>query len=111
MDALGMLVMVFALMSVVSVIGILLMFLVKNEKVKNGLMYFLGIWGMAIAYFNVQGIPEQWIGESLTAWVLGGLSVAAILIQLCSKSSKRFMIARILVTVSVIAGVIDCFMF
>ena len=41
MDPLGALVILFVVMSVVSVIGILLMYLTKEEKVKKGIFYFL----------------------------------------------------------------------
>lgn len=111
LDALGMLVITFVVMSVISVIGVILVYLVKNEKVKKGIFYFLAVWGMVIAWCNVQSIPPMWTGEILLAWALGGLSVIALLIQLCLKKENRFAIARILVTVSVVAGMIDCFMF
>ena len=39
MDPLGALVILFVVMSVVSVIGILLMYLTKEEKVKKGIFY------------------------------------------------------------------------
>ena len=109
--ALGALVILFMVMSVISVIGVLLMFLSKNEMLVKGTFYFLCIWGMLIAGLNVYGITEEWVGEILLACAVGGLSVIALLIQLCLKTEKKFMIAKILVAVSVIAGVIDCFLF
>lgn len=109
LDPLGALVITFVVMSVVSVIGVLLMYLSKSEKVKKGFFYFLTVWGMIIAYCNVLGTPETWTESILLALALGGLSVIALLIQLCMKKENRFKIARVLVTVSVIAGMIDCF--
>ncbi|MGN0289761.1 MAG: hypothetical protein ACI4DQ_09125 [Lachnospiraceae bacterium] len=111
MDPLGALVILFVVMSVVSVIGILLMYLTKEEKVKKGIFYFLAVWGMMIAWINVKGIPPMWIGEIVLACALGGLSVIALLIQLCLKKENRFMVAGILVTISVLAGLVDCFLF
>lgn len=108
-DPLGMLVITFAVMSVVSVIGIILMYLVKNEKVKRGIFYFLTIWGMIVAWCNVLSIPDMWLGSMLLAWGLGALSVMALLIQLCLKKENKFTIAKVLVTISIIAGMIDCF--
>ncbi|MBR6700266.1 MAG: hypothetical protein IKL72_00890 [Firmicutes bacterium] len=108
-DPLGALVLTFIVMSVISVIGIILMFLVKNEKVKNGLFYFMTVWGMIVAYCNASGLPENWTGAIALAWGLGAMSVAALLVQLCMKGEKKFLISRLLVTVSVAAGVLDCF--
>ncbi|MBQ9990159.1 MAG: hypothetical protein IJP31_04350 [Lachnospiraceae bacterium] len=110
MNPLDALVIVFLVMSVISVIGLILLYLAKNEKIKKGIFYFLTIWGMVIAWCNAAGIPDGWFGEIVLAWILGGLSIAALLFQLCTKGEHRFKIARILVTVSVIAGMVDTFM-
>lgn len=110
LDSLALLVIVFLGMSVVSVIGIIAIYLVKNESVRKGLLYFLSIWGMLIAFFGVKSTPFYMTGEILISLGLGLLGVIAILIQLCMKKENRFQIARILATVSVVAGMIDCFM-
>ena len=67
MDPLGALVILFVVMSVVSVIGILLMYLTKEEKVKKGIFYFLAVWGMMIAWIKVKGIPPMWKAGKLSA--------------------------------------------
>ena len=110
MDSLGLLVITFMVMSLVSVVGVILLYAVKNEKVKKGMFYFLAIWGMIVAYCGVLSTPGYMLGETIISWALGGLSVVALLIQLCMKKEKRFQIARVLVTISVVAGMIDCFM-
>ena len=110
MDSLALLVITFMVMSLVSVVGIILLYAVKNEKFKKGMFYFLAIWGMIVAYCSVLSTPEYMLGSVIISWALGGLSVVALLIQLCMKKEKRFQIARVLVTISVVAGMIDCFM-
>lgn len=110
MDALGALVITFVVMSVISVIGVVMLYVAKKEKLKKGMFYFLTVWGMIIAYCNVLAIPPMWTGEIILAGVLGSLSVIGLLIQLCMKKENKFNIARILVTVSVVAGMIDCFL-
>ena len=67
MDPLGALVILFVVMSVVSVIGILLMYLTKEEKVKKGIFYFLAVCGMMIAWINVKGSPPMWKAGKLSA--------------------------------------------
>ena len=110
MDSLALLVITFMVMSLVSVVGLILIYIVKNEKLKKGMFYFLAIWGMIIAYCSVLSTPDYMLGAVIISWVLGGLSVAALLIQICTRKEKRFQIARVLVTISVVAGMIDCFM-
>lgn len=110
MDPLAALVIAFMVMSLVSVVGVILLYAVKNEKFKKGMLYFLAIWGMIIAYCSVLSTPEYMPGAVIFSWVLGGFGVVALLIQLCMKHEKRFQIARVLVTISVVAGMIDCFM-
>lgn len=109
MNPLDALVITFLVMSVLSVIGVSLLYLAKNEKIKKGIFYFLAIFGMIIAWCNVAGIPDAWFGEIFLAWMLGGLSVVALLLQLCTKWEHRTKIARILVTVSVVVGMLDTF--
>lgn len=109
-DPLAMLLITFIVMSVVSVVGVVLMYLAKNEKLKKGIFYFLCIWGMVITWCNILTIPEMLVGTMLLAFGLGALSVIALLIQLCLKKENKFTVARILVTISVVAGMIDCFL-
>ena len=110
LDSLAALVIAFMVMSLVSVVGVVLIYLVKNEKVKNGLFYFLTVWGMIIAYCGVRSTPSYMLSQVIITFAIGALSVVALLVQLCMKSEKKFQIARILVTISVVAGMIDCFM-
>ena len=46
----------------------------------------------------------------MPAMVFGVIGIAAVVIQLVSKNEKRFSIARILVTISVFAGMVNCFL-
>ena len=110
LNSLDALIIAFMIMSLVSMIGVILIYLVKNEKMKKGLLNFLTVWGMIIAYCGVRSTPSYMISSTIVTWAIGALSVVALLIQLCSKNENRFKIARILATVSVVAGMIDCFM-
>ena len=110
LTSLDMLVIVFLSMSVVSVLGILLLFLLKSEKITKVIFYFLAGLGMATAYMNSASTPPGFMGEVVTGWGLGGLSAVAILVQIRGKTQKSFMAAKILVTVSVLAGIVNLFL-
>lgn len=107
LNSLDALIVAFLGMSFISVLGIILMFLTKNEKWKKGIFYGLSIWGLVVAYCNLQ--MSYLTGSILVAGGLGALAVAALLIQLCSKKENSFKVAQILTAVSVAAGMIDTF--
>lgn len=110
LDSLSLLVIAFVVMSVVSLIGVVLVHLVKNETAQKGIFYFLAVWGMLIAWCNVQTYPIYMMEGIGIAWAIGALSVIGLLVQLCMKKENKFKIARALVTISVVAGMIDCFL-
>ena len=108
MDPLGALVITFYVMSIISIAGVVLLYMSKNEKLKKGMFYFLSAWSVVVAYCGVLG-SGFFISDGLSSMVFGALGVAGLLIQLISKKEDKFKIARILVTISVVAGMIDCF--
>ena len=110
MDPLGALVVTFYVMGIISLVGLVLIHFLKNEKVKKGLLYFLSVWGVIIAYCGVLSTPGYMMGQILITLAIGALAVIALLMQKFSKKENKFQIARILVSISVVAGMIDCFM-
>ena len=111
MNPLDLLVIVFVVMCVISLAGLAIIYLSKNEKVRKGLLCFLAIHGIVIAWMNINMLPLYMTEEIFLAGALGALGVIALLVQFCMKSENKFNIARILVTISVVAGMIDAFMF
>lgn len=110
MDPLGALVITFFVMSIISIAGVVLLFLSKNEKLKKGLLYFFTAWSMVVAYCGILVSDGFYFANGGIAVVLGALGIAGLLIQLFSKKEKKFQIARVLVTISVVAGMINCFL-
>lgn len=110
LDPLGALVITFFAMSIISIVAVALLYLSKNDKLKKGLFYFLAVWSVVIAYCGVLSTPGYMMAELLITLGFGALGIVALLIQLISKKEKGFQIARILVTVSVVAGMIGCFL-
>ena len=109
--ALGLIVVSFVAISVISIIGLALMYLLKNERAKAGVFYFLSIWGMGIAILSAMSLPSNWMTQQLIAWGFGILSAAGLIVHLKSSSASGRMAAYILVTISVIGGVLKMFIF
>lgn len=110
MDPLGALVVTFFVMGIISIIGVALLHLIKNEKIKKGLFYFLAVWAIIIAYCGVLSTPPYMLGEVLITVAIGALAIGALVMYNFSKKENKFQIASILVSISVVAGMIDCFM-
>lgn len=109
LDPLGALVITFFVMSIVSIGGMVLLYLSKNEKLKKGLLYFLAAWSMVVMYCGILMSDGFYFANGPIALLLGALGIAGVLIQLFSKKENKFQLAGILVTISVAAGMINCF--
>ena len=109
LDPLGALVITFFVMSIVSIGGMVLLYLSKNEKLKKGWLYFLAAWSMVVMYCGILMSDGFYFANGPVALVLGALGIAGVLVQLFSKKENKFKLAVILVTISVAAGMINCF--
>ena len=110
LDPLGLLAIVFIAMSVAAVIAVALLFVLKDEKKKKYIVYFMVVLGMYIAWANAQSSPlPDYLGQAILGWAIGALGVAGLLLQICGKTKKQFLTAKILVSVSVIVGIVELF--
>ena len=107
--ALGLLLVLFMVMSIISVMGLVLLFLLKGEKGQKAVFYFMAVWGMVIAWMTANSYPTNYIKEQLIAWAFGALAVIALLVQICAKSERSFLTAKVLVAASVVLGMVALF--
>ena len=92
---------------VVGILGISLLFFLKNRKLKNVVFYFLVIWSMLIACLNATSLPTNYIGQQIIAWLFGSISIIAIIIKV--KKLGETNIPYIFVTISVLLGIFMMF--
>ena len=59
--ALGILLILFIVMSLISILGLILMYSVKSEGAKKGTFYAMAVWGMIIAVLGATSAPTNWI--------------------------------------------------
>lgn len=109
--ALGILMILFVGMSVISILGLLLMYLLKGERAKAVVFYIMAVWGMAVSAMSAVSLPGNYTGQQILAWGFGFLSAAGLLVHLSARDKSRRMAAYLLVTVSVIGGVLKMFVF
>lgn len=107
--ALGLILLFFIGMSVVSGLGILFLFLMKDQKKRKPVFYFLVVWGLLIAFLKATGLPTNFIMQQIVAWAIGGISIIALLIYLRAKTERQYYISYILVSCSVVIGILRLF--
>lgn len=107
--ALGYLMILFVGVTVVSGLGLAFLYLTKNEQVKKILFYVLAVWGMLIAAYTAISLPTNWAGQQVLTWAIGFLSVIGIVVHVKANSPAKYLAARLLVTVSIILGIVRMF--
>lgn len=109
--ALGVLMILFIGMSVISGLGILFLYLIKDAQRKKSVFYLLAVWGMIIAVMSATSLPSNFLVSQFIAWSIGLLSVVGLLVHVKAKTKSQYNVAYLLVTISVVAGMIKLFMF
>ena len=107
--ALGWYMIMFVAMSTISILGLLLLFLVKSPGVKRVLFYAMAVWGMAVSAGYATSLPSNWIAAQISGWGLGFFSVAGIVVYIKAKNDRQRQIAGILVAVSVVGAILKLF--
>lgn len=107
--ALGFLMIMFVAMSVISIGGVILLFLLRNEKVKKGIYYFMTAWAMFVAICSATGMPVNYVMQQVIAWGIGFLSVAGLLVYLKGRTDTAKIVAYALAAASAIGGVLYMF--
>ena len=107
--ALGLLLILFMVMSIISVVGLLLLFLLKGEKAQKIVFYFMALLGMFIAWMTATSYATNQIKEQMSSWGFGALAVVAGLVRLCSKSKNAALAAKLLAAASVVLGMVALF--
>lgn len=102
--ALGYLALLVAATIVISVAGLLLMYLVRNETVKKYIFYIMAVWGILISVISAPSLPVNWIFMRAAAWAAGFLGIAGIVVSIAGRTRKHRLFAFLLVTISVVAG-------
>ena len=107
--ALGLLLILFMVMSIISVVGLLLLFLLKGEKAQKIVFYFMALLGMFIAWMTATSYATNQIKEQMISWGFGALAVVAVLVRLCGKSKNAALAAKLLAAASVVLGMVALF--
>ena len=98
--ALGVLVIFYLAICVISIGGFLALYLVKNERVKKVVFYILSVWGIALAALQAVSLPMNWTGQRVATMGLGALCVVSLALYLTAKSRGQRTAACLLLTIA-----------
>ena len=104
--ALGILVLLFVGMSAISILGLLLLYLVKKEPICRVIFYSMSVWGMLIAVLSATIQPANRLGQQLIAWGFGLLGAAGLIVRIRAKGDGGRRVACALIAVSIIGGML-----
>src|SRR5699024_5631638 len=99
--ALGILKIVFIVLIILVVAG---QFLLYKEYWRRGAIIGNTVLGIVISYMAFSALPSNYIGQKVLALVWGVIALIAFVLDLRSKAS--LLISKIMLTVSIVGGVI-----
>ncbi len=103
--ALGVLLIMLVAMIIISVIGVIVMFLSGNGKGKKTAVCLMAGWAMVIAYISATSQPLNYTLAQVIRWGIGAVGIAGAVLFYKAKSEKVQLAAQILVTLSVFLGI------
>ena len=92
------------------ILGLALMFLVKNRKVQQVFLYFTAALGV---YIGTVGFRINWLAfdfQAIVAIVMALICIGAVVLERIKKGDDKFFrMARILATVGLVIGMANAF--
>lgn len=102
--ALGYIFILFVVVCVLSIAGLLIMYLPKKASLRKTGFYITGIWSMVMAIVSATSFPSNWEGQQLISYATGAVALIGLVIYTASKKKGAVTTAYVLVTLSVIIG-------
>ena len=109
--ALGILMITFITITVISGLSIAFLFLAKGPKVKEVLFYVVSLLGMLIAFLNASSLPMNQVAGQIISWGIGFLSIIAICVHVVGKSVNAKFNSQVPASVGVALGIVKLFLF
>jgi len=107
MTSLDALIITFLVLSGLSLLGLLVMFLGRKERVKKVGFYYTTMAAIGLTTINVLCHPPLYIAGYLLVIGFGLLAVAALVLHIRKKTPEKRKLARIMAAVSMMAAIAD----
>ena len=107
---LDLLIVVVLALAAVSLVAIVLMFLVKNDRVRRVCLWIVAVLGIYIGYVGIRINFPGFLSEVLLAAAMALTGIGAVVLERLSKGNeKRFLTARIMASAALLVGLLNAF--
>lgn len=95
----------------VSLVAMVLMFLIKNDKFRRVCLYLVAALGIYVSCVGLRLLWPNFMGQVFVAVLTLLISLAAIVLERLSKknNNKRFLAARLMASAALLASLINAF--
>ena len=94
----------------VSLVAMVLMFLIKNDKFRRVCLYLVAALGIYVSCVGLRLLWPNFMGQVFVAALTLLTSLAAIVLERLSKNNnKRFLAARLMASAALLASLINAF--
>ena len=109
---LDLLIIVFMVLAAASLLALCLMFLVRNPRIKKVCFYIVAALGIYTGYVGVRIGQFLFLGQTIVGILVALVSIGAIVLAIVSKGDqKKFKIAQLIATGTLIVGMLNAFFF
>ena len=110
LTSLDFLILVVMALVAVSLVAMVLMFLIKNDKFRRVCLYLVAALGIYVSCVGLRLLWPNFMGQVFVAVLTLLISLAAIVLERLSKNSnKRFLAARLMASAALLASLINAF--
>ena len=105
---LDLLILVVMVLTAVSLVAVVLMFLVKNKVVKRICLYLVAALGVYMGYVGLRILWPMFLGQSVIAVLAAMTAIGSVVLERLSRGNRKlFLIAQILATAALVVGMIN----
>ena len=110
MDALLSFLLLFVILAMLSVLGVFFLFFARQQQIQKVAFYIMiGVGGL-VTFLNVERLSYGYFSLYPVPWLIGTLTVLSFFIEIIGKFHHKFILAKSLVSLSVIVGVASLFL-
>ena len=110
MDTLLSFLLLFTILVMLSVLTMFLLFFARQEQIQKLAFYIMIGVGFLVTFLNIERLSYNHITLYPLPWLIGSLTVLSFSIEIIGDFHHKFVIAKGLVSLSVIVGIVSLFL-
>lgn len=99
----------YTLLLISSILGIILLFAVKNLKISKVTSVVIGFWSILLAWINLTGFPTNFTVERVIALLFGAIGIIGLLLVLLAKKDNYNFAGKVIIALSIILSLFNIF--